>query len=271
MSDFVLMDCIIRDSGGISRDFDDNGALVGDDLSTNWQNNPSMDLLSESMHDSGILTSNAFNCNNDSIMMETENDDLLKSMLTGLDGNGLQTFGESLDPTTKVTADDPYHPKLNLDETLSAVELFDQQLLSPTSSSSSSDSPNSVSDGGESQTATAASGANDVLDLIDYIDNDNYDIEDDVTLQAVDPRTISPTGYDVENDVAKTVEVYPGNNETEIMLNEQQNAVNNLMCEIDILEGKRQQQQQQRNYYSQLCQRRRQRQQQRRQENGNGH
>ena len=104
------------------------------------------------------------------IMMETENDDLLKSMLTGLDGDSLQTFSESLDQTTKPTTGDSYHPRLNLDETFSAVELFDQQLLSPTSTSSS-DSPNSVSDGGESQTAAVASGTNDVLDLIDYIDN----------------------------------------------------------------------------------------------------
>ena len=74
---------------------------------------------------------------------------------------------------------------------------------------------------------------------------DNYDIDDDVALQPVDPRTISPSGNDIENDVAEAVEVYPGNSETEIMLNEQQDAVNSLMCEIDVLEGKRQQEQQQ--------------------------
>jgi len=110
-------------------------------------------------------------------MMDGENDELLKSMLTGMDGTSMETFNN--EPINEI----------NLDE-------FNLELLSPTPSSS--DGSTSTSDMGycspnavmETPHILPSSSENSDLDLIDYISNDNSDI----TLPAVDPRTISPSG-----------------------------------------------------------------------------
>jgi hypothetical protein len=90
MSEFGVLDCIIRDSGGISNVFGDEPAFQGE-LPIAWDNGGSFDVLSASMQDSGILppSSGLGGNNNDTMMLEAENDDLLKSMLTGMDGTSI--------------------------------------------------------------------------------------------------------------------------------------------------------------------------------------
>jgi len=107
-------------------------------------------------------------------MMDGENDELLKSMLTGMDGTSMETFDNS-EPMKEI----------NLDE-------FNLELLSPTPSSS--DGSTSTGDFGYCSPNAVMETPNidhSDLDLIDYISNDNSDI----TLPAVNPRTISPTGF----------------------------------------------------------------------------
>ena len=62
MSEFGVLDCIIRDSGGISNSFDDRNDFERDE--NNWQNG-GFDVLSASMHDSGLLGSNGLQENNE--------------------------------------------------------------------------------------------------------------------------------------------------------------------------------------------------------------
>ena len=71
------------------------------------------------------------------MMMNAENDELLKSMLTGMDGTSMETF-DSLGVDVQKAPGGSTHDELNLDE-------FNLELLSPISSSSS-DGTNSVSD-----------------------------------------------------------------------------------------------------------------------------
>jgi len=63
MTEFGVLDCIIRDSGGISDTIDDRNAFEGDSTS-NWENG-GFDVLSASMHDSGLLGSNGLQENNE--------------------------------------------------------------------------------------------------------------------------------------------------------------------------------------------------------------
>ena len=63
MSEFGVLDCIIRDSGGLSSGFDDNASFQGDS-NGNWSNG-GFDVLSASLHDSGILPSNTLHDTND--------------------------------------------------------------------------------------------------------------------------------------------------------------------------------------------------------------
>merc|ERR1711944_49874 len=124
------------------------------------------------MHDSGLLGSNGLQENNEAMMMDGENDELLKSMLTGMDGTSMETFNN--EPINEI----------NLDE-------FNLELLSPTPSSS--DGSTSTTDMGYCSPNAVLETPNidhSDLDLIDYISNDNSDI----TLPAVNPRTISPSG-----------------------------------------------------------------------------
>ena len=63
MTEFGVLDCIIRDSGGISDAMDDRNDFEGDSTS-NWENG-GFDVLSASMHDSGLLGSNGLQDNNE--------------------------------------------------------------------------------------------------------------------------------------------------------------------------------------------------------------
>ena len=63
MTEFGVLDCIIRDSGGISDTMDDRNDFEGDSTS-NWENG-GFDVLSASMHDSGLLGSNGLQENNE--------------------------------------------------------------------------------------------------------------------------------------------------------------------------------------------------------------
>ena len=63
MSEFAVLDCIIRDSGGLSNDFEDRSGFQGES-NGNW-NNGGFDVLSASLHDSGILSSNSLQDSND--------------------------------------------------------------------------------------------------------------------------------------------------------------------------------------------------------------
>ena len=63
MTEFGVLDCIIRDSGGISDAMDDRNDFEGDSTS-NWENG-GFDVLSASMHDSGLLGSNGLQENNE--------------------------------------------------------------------------------------------------------------------------------------------------------------------------------------------------------------
>ena len=88
------------------------------------------------------------------MMMEGENDELLKSMLTGMDGASMETFHNS-EPMNEI----------NLDE-------FNLELLSPTPSSS--DGSTSTADMGYCSPNAVMETPNidqSDLDLIDYISN----------------------------------------------------------------------------------------------------
>ena len=63
MSEFGVLDCIIRDSGGLSNAFEDRSGFQGES-NGNW-NNGGFDVLSASLHDSGILSSSSLQNNND--------------------------------------------------------------------------------------------------------------------------------------------------------------------------------------------------------------
>ena len=63
MTEFGVLDCIIRDSGGMSNALDDEPAFQGE-LPMTWDNG-GFDVLSASMQDSGILSSNSMDNNND--------------------------------------------------------------------------------------------------------------------------------------------------------------------------------------------------------------
>ena len=63
MSEFGVLDCIIRDSGGLSSGFDDRASFQ-EDANGNWSNG-GFDVLSASLHDSGILPSNTLHDTND--------------------------------------------------------------------------------------------------------------------------------------------------------------------------------------------------------------
>ena len=63
MSEFGVLDCIIRDSGGTSKNPGDEELPQGD-LPISLEHGD-VDVLSASMHHSGILTSNGLNDNND--------------------------------------------------------------------------------------------------------------------------------------------------------------------------------------------------------------
>jgi hypothetical protein len=196
MSEFGVLDCIIRDSGGLSNAFDDRTGSQGES-NGNWSNG-GFDVLSASLHDSGILSSNTLQDNNDTMIMDAENDELLKSMLTGMDGTSMETF-EPFGVEGNGAEEGCKNDQINLDE-------FNLELLSPTSSSS--DGSSSMADIGYSSqnsildTANVlpANVENSELDLLDYLSNDNSD----VTLPAVDPRTISPSSndsYEASDDI----------------------------------------------------------------------
>ena len=101
-------------------------------------------------------------------MMNAENDELLKSMLTGMDGTSMETF-DSLGVDVQETPGGSSHDELNLDE-------FNLELLSPISSSSS-DGTNSVSDNGnpnpmyDETNVMAPNVECSEIDLIDYLSN----------------------------------------------------------------------------------------------------
>ena len=63
MSEFGVLDCIIRDSGGISNTLNDRNDFE-DDATSNWQDE-GFDVLSASMHDSGLLGSNGLEDHNE--------------------------------------------------------------------------------------------------------------------------------------------------------------------------------------------------------------
>ena len=63
MSEFGVLDCIIRDSGGVSNPLEDKSGFQGDAIG-DWSNG-GLDVLSASMHDSGILSSNALGSHTD--------------------------------------------------------------------------------------------------------------------------------------------------------------------------------------------------------------
>ena len=63
MSEFGVLDCIIRDSGGMSNSLNDRNDFE-DDATSNWQDG-GFDVLSASMHDSGLLGSNGLEENNE--------------------------------------------------------------------------------------------------------------------------------------------------------------------------------------------------------------
>ena len=66
MTEFGVLDCIIRDSGEISNTLDDPNDFEGD-ATSNWENG-GFDVLSASMHDSGLLGSNGLEQNNEVII-----------------------------------------------------------------------------------------------------------------------------------------------------------------------------------------------------------
>ena len=105
------------------------------------------------------------------MMLETENDELLKSMLTGMDGTSMATF-ESLGVETQEIGVG-YNTQLNLDE-------FNLELLSPLSSSSDGSNPvsesytqNTMLDAQDGLTTNVE---NSELDLIDYLSNGKSNI-----------------------------------------------------------------------------------------------
>ena len=105
------------------------------------------------------------------MMLETENDELLKSMLTGMDGTSMATF-ESLGVETQEIGVG-YNTQLNLDE-------FNLELLSPLSSSSDGSNPvsesytqNTMLDAPDGLTTNVE---NSELDLIDYLSNGKSNI-----------------------------------------------------------------------------------------------
>ena len=107
------------------------------------------------------------------MMMNAENDELLKSMLTGMDGASMETF-DSLGVDVQETPGGNSHDELNLDE-------FNLELLSPISSSSS-DGTNSVSDNGnpnqmydETNVIAQNVGCSEI-DLIDYLSNGRFNL-----------------------------------------------------------------------------------------------
>ena len=63
MSEFGVLDCIIRDSGGMSNTLNDRNDFE-DDATTNWRDG-GFDVLSASMHDSGLLGSNGLEDHNE--------------------------------------------------------------------------------------------------------------------------------------------------------------------------------------------------------------
>jgi len=208
MSEFGVLDCIIRDSGGIPNTLEDKTGFQGE-ATGDWSNGD-FDVLSVSMHDSGILSSNALGAHNDSMMMNAENDELLESMLTGMDGPSMEPF-ESLGVEVKEVGGG-CNEELNLDE-------FNLELLSPISSCSSDGSSSMADIGFGSQspmldTTNILPVEHSELDLIDYLSNDNSD----VTLPAVDPRTISPSGNDAF-DVAEDLFEQSNQDETENITN----------------------------------------------------
>ena len=103
------------------------------------------------------------------MIMDTENDELLKSMLTGMDGTSMETF-ETFGVDERRAEEGCRNDPINLDE-------FNLELLSPTSSSS--DGSNSMADIGyssqnsilDSANALSANVENSELDLIDYLSN----------------------------------------------------------------------------------------------------
>ena len=90
--------------------------------------------------------------------MDAENDELLKSMLTGMDGTSMETF-DSFGVEENGVEEGSRNEQINLDE-------FNLELLSPTSSSS--DGSSSILD---SANALQANVENSELDLIDYLSN----------------------------------------------------------------------------------------------------
>ena len=102
--------------------------------------------------------------------MDAENDELLKSMLTGMDGASMETF-EPFGVEEKGVEEECRNDQINLDE-------FNLELLSPLSSSSS-DGSSSMADVGYSSQNSVLDTANVLqanvdnsdLDLIDYLSN----------------------------------------------------------------------------------------------------
>ena len=105
-------------------------------------------------------------------MMNAENDELLKSMLTGMDGTSMETFDSLGVDVQESPGGSSSHDELNLDE-------FNLELLSPISSSSS-DGTNSVSDHGNpnpmyDETNVMAQNVEcSEIDLIDYLSNGRF-------------------------------------------------------------------------------------------------
>ena len=101
--------------------------------------------------------------------MDTENDELLKSMLTGMDGTSMEPF-EAFGVEEERVEEGGRNDQINLDE-------FNLELLSPTSSSS--DGSSSMADIGyssqnsilETANVLSANIENSELDLIDYLSN----------------------------------------------------------------------------------------------------
>ena len=107
------------------------------------------------------------------MMMNADNDELLKSMLTGMDATSMETF-DSLGIDVQESPGGSTHDELNLDE-------FNLELLSPISSSSS-DGTNSVSDNGNAnpmydETNVMAPNVEcSEIDLIDYLSNGRFNL-----------------------------------------------------------------------------------------------
>jgi len=107
------------------------------------------------------------------MMMNADNDELLKSMLTGMDGTSMETF-DSLGVDVQESPGGSTHDELNLDE-------FNLELLSPISSSSS-DGTNSVSDNGnpnpmyDETNVMAPNVECNEIDLIDYLSNGRFNL-----------------------------------------------------------------------------------------------